>query len=362
MRRHVPTPCPRLSRRHPRRRVDAVRRRDGGFRVIAHQGPRSVEGVRENQLVGYGLVVGLNGTGDTLNNSPFTKQSLQAMLERLGVNTRGANLRTANVAAVMVTANLPAFAHAGHAHRRHRLGARRRQEPAGRHAAGHPAARRRRRGLRRGAGLGGDLRLHGRGRRRHGDSRRADRRPHRHRRARSSARSASSSRSLKHAAAGPAQSRPHHRPPRSRRRSTTSSGADTAEPTDPSTVRDPDPAALPRQHRRTCSPTSSSCASSPTRPAKVVIDERSGIIVMGKDVRVSTVAVAQGNLTVTITGAAGREPAGRRSSNGETAVVPRTGVKVDTGSGNKLACRQGRRHAAASWSTGSTRSASARAT
>src|SRR3954454_23801979 len=68
-----------------------------------------VEGVRQNQLVGYGLVVGLNGTGDTLNNSPFTKQSLQAMLERLGVNTRGANLRTANVAAVMVTANFPAF-------------------------------------------------------------------------------------------------------------------------------------------------------------------------------------------------------------------------------------------------------------
>ena len=58
----------------------------------------SIEGVRENQLVGYGLVVGLNGTGDTLNNAPFTKQSLTAMLERLGVNTRGTTLRTANVA------------------------------------------------------------------------------------------------------------------------------------------------------------------------------------------------------------------------------------------------------------------------
>src|SRR6478735_8534316 len=73
----------------------------------------TVEGVRQNQLVGYGLVVGLNGTGDTLNNTPFTKQSLQAMLERLGVNIRGANLRTANVAAVMVTANLPAFSTQG---------------------------------------------------------------------------------------------------------------------------------------------------------------------------------------------------------------------------------------------------------
>src|SRR5437588_1430121 len=69
----------------------------------------NVEGVRQNQLIGYGLVVGLNGTGDTLNNIPFTKQSLQAMLERLGVNIRGAQIRTGNVAAVMVTANLPAF-------------------------------------------------------------------------------------------------------------------------------------------------------------------------------------------------------------------------------------------------------------
>ncbi|MDO8359677.1 MAG: flagellar basal body P-ring protein FlgI [Devosia sp.] len=73
----------------------------------------NIEGVRDNQLVGYGLVVGLNGTGDGLNNSPFTKQSLQAMLERLGVNTRGENMRTGNVAAVMVTANLPAFATQG---------------------------------------------------------------------------------------------------------------------------------------------------------------------------------------------------------------------------------------------------------
>jgi flagellar P-ring protein precursor FlgI len=72
-----------------------------------------VEGVRENQLVGYGLVVGLDGTGDSLNNSPFTRQSLQSMLERLGVNTNGENVRTANVAAVMVTANLPAFATQG---------------------------------------------------------------------------------------------------------------------------------------------------------------------------------------------------------------------------------------------------------
>ena len=71
------------------------------------------EGVRENMLVGYGLVVGLNGSGDSLRNAPFTKQSLEAMLERLGVNTRDANLNTKNVAAVMVTARLPAFVATG---------------------------------------------------------------------------------------------------------------------------------------------------------------------------------------------------------------------------------------------------------
>src|SRR4029078_9139843 len=69
----------------------------------------NVEGVRQNQLIGYGLGVGLNGLGATLKNIPFTKQSLTAMLERLGVNVRGQTMRTGNVAAVMVTANLPAF-------------------------------------------------------------------------------------------------------------------------------------------------------------------------------------------------------------------------------------------------------------
>lgn len=71
------------------------------------------EGVRENMLVGYGLVVGLDGSGDKLRNTDFTQQSLVAMLERLGVNTRGTELKTKNVAAVMVTATLPAFARQG---------------------------------------------------------------------------------------------------------------------------------------------------------------------------------------------------------------------------------------------------------
>ncbi|HYI84591.1 MAG TPA: flagellar basal body P-ring protein FlgI, partial [Acetobacteraceae bacterium] len=74
-----------------------------------------MEGVRDNQLVGYGLVVGLAGTGDRLRTAIFTRQSLVGMLERLGVNTRDneAKLDTRNVAAVMVTANLPPFSRPG---------------------------------------------------------------------------------------------------------------------------------------------------------------------------------------------------------------------------------------------------------
>ena len=71
------------------------------------------EGVRDNQLIGYGLVVGINRTGDKLTNSPFTQQSIVGMLERLGVNINGLTLNTTNIAAVLVTATLPAFVRHG---------------------------------------------------------------------------------------------------------------------------------------------------------------------------------------------------------------------------------------------------------
>jgi flagellar P-ring protein precursor FlgI len=73
----------------------------------------SFEGVRDNLLIGYGLVVGLDGTGDDLDSSVFTRESLIGMLQRLGVNARNEDLDTDNVAAVMVTANLPAFSRQG---------------------------------------------------------------------------------------------------------------------------------------------------------------------------------------------------------------------------------------------------------
>lgn len=71
------------------------------------------DGVRGNDLVGYGLVVGLNGTGDGLRNAPFTEEIMSNILERLGVNVSGEQFRPKNVAAVFVTATLPAFARAG---------------------------------------------------------------------------------------------------------------------------------------------------------------------------------------------------------------------------------------------------------
>lgn len=73
----------------------------------------SIDGMRDNMLVGYGLVVGLSGTGDNLQNSVFTQKGIVDYLEKLGLNTQGANLKTKNVAAVMVTANLPPFARQG---------------------------------------------------------------------------------------------------------------------------------------------------------------------------------------------------------------------------------------------------------
>ena len=73
----------------------------------------TLQSARDNQLVGYGLVIGLQGTGDGLRNSPFTEQSMRAMLENLGISTQGGQSRSKNVAAVIVTANLPPFVQSG---------------------------------------------------------------------------------------------------------------------------------------------------------------------------------------------------------------------------------------------------------
>ena len=293
----------------------------------------NIEGVRQNQLIGYGLVVGLNGTGDTLNNNPFTKQSLQAMLERMGVNIRGATIAHRQRRRRDGDRQPAAVRHPGHPDRRHGLRARRRQEPAGRHPARHAAARRRRQRLRGRPGLA---------------RRSAVSRPR--------APPPASPRACRRSGASPTA-------PSSNARSNSRSnrlpnvrlalrnadfttakriaaavndylGSKTAEPIDPSTVQ----LTIPGEFKGNVVALLTEIEQLQVEPdlsAKIVIDERSGIIVMGRDVRVATVAVAQGNLTVTISESP-QVSQPNPLSRGRTVVTPnsRVGVQED---GKKLA-------------------------
>ncbi len=292
----------------------------------------NVEGVRQNQLIGYGLVVGLNGTGDTLNNIPFTKQSLQAMLERMGVNIRGATIRTGNVAAVMVTANLPAFGTQGtridvtvsalgdskslnggtllvtpllgadgnvYAVAQGSLAI------AGFSAEGDAAK------ITRGVPTVGRIS--------NGAiiEREIDFALNRLNQVRLSLRNADFTTAKRIAAA-----------------INDFIGINTAEPLDSSTVQ----INIPQQFTGNVVSLLTEIEQLQIEPdlaAKIVIDERSGIIVMGRDVRVSTVAVAQGNLTVTITETPQvSQPA--PFSRGRTVTVPRTRIGVQE-DGKRLA-------------------------
>jgi flagellar P-ring protein precursor FlgI len=295
----------------------------------------NVEGVRQNQLIGYGLVVGLNGTGDTLNNIPFTKQSLQAMLERLGVNIRGQALRTGNVAAVMVTANLPAFGTQGtrldvtvsalgdskslqggtllvtpllgadgnvYAVAQGSLAV------AGFQAEGDAAK------IVRGVPTVGRIS--------NGAiiEREIDFALNRLPQVRLALRNADFTTAKRIAAA-----------------INDFIGGAIAEPLDPSTVQITMPKKYPGNVVALLTEIEQ-LQIEPDLAGKIVIDERSGIIVMGRDVRVSTVAVAQGNLTVTVTETPQvSQPA--PFSRGRTRVVPRTQVGVSE-DGKKLAVVQ----------------------
>ena len=257
----------------------------------------SIEGVRQNNLVGYGLVVGLNGTGDTLNNAPFTKQSLTAMLERLGVNTRGATLRTANVAAVMVTASFPAFATQGT-----RL-------DITVSALGDAKS------LQGGTllvtpllGADGEVYAVGQGSvaisgfQAEGEAAKVTRGVPTVGRI---ANGALIEREIEFKLNAQKALRLALRNPdlTTAKRIAASIndflGGDAAEPIDPSTIN----LQIPAKYRGNMVQLLTEIEQlrvEPDQTARIVIDERSGIIVMGRDVRVSQVAVAQGNLTVTI--------------------------------------------------------------
>jgi flagellar P-ring protein precursor FlgI len=290
-----------------------------------------VEGVRENQLIGYGLVVGLNGTGDTLNNIPFTKQSLTAMLERLGVNIRGAQIRTGNVAAVMVTGNLPAFATQGTradvsvssmGDAKSLQGGTLLVTPllgadgnvyavaqgtvavAGFSAEGDAAK------IVRGVPTVGRIS--------NGAlvEREIDFDINRMSNLRLALRNPDLTTAKRIAGA-----------------INDFLGAPAAEPIDRATIM---LAVPPKYHGNLVSLLTEiePLQIEPDLPAKVVIDDRSGVIVMGRDVRVATVAVAQGNLTVTISEAPQVSQPGPYS-RGRTRVVPRTRIGVQE-EGTKL--------------------------
>jgi flagellar P-ring protein FlgI len=292
----------------------------------------NIEGVRQNQLIGYGLVVGLNGTGDTLNNIPFTKQSLQAMLERMGVNIRGATIRTGNVAAVMVTGNLPPFGTQGTrmdvtvsalGDSKNLQGGTLLVTPLlgadgnvyavaqgsvtinGFQAEGAAAS------ITRGVPTVGRI-----------------------------ANGAIIEREIEFAL----NRLPNVRLALRNGDFTTAKriaaaindflGTKTAEPLDPSTVQ----LSIPPEFKGNVVAFLTEIEQLQVEPdlgAKIVIDERSGIIVMGRDVRVATVAVAQGNLTVSISESP-QVSQPNPLSRGRTVVTPRSSVRV-TEDGKKLA-------------------------
>jgi flagellar P-ring protein FlgI len=295
----------------------------------------NIEGVRQNQLVGYGLVVGLNGTGDTLNNIPFTRQSLQAMLERMGVNIRGQTIRTGNVAAVMVTGNLPPFGTQGTrmdvtvsalGDAKNLQGGTLLVTPLlgadgnvyavgqgsvtinGFQAEGAAAS------ITRGVPTVGRI-----------------------------ANGAIIEREIEFAL----NRLPNVRLALRNADFTTAKriaaavndflGAKSAEPIDPSTVQ----LSIPPEFKGNVVAFLTEIEQLQVEPdlgAKIIIDERSGIIVMGRDVRVATVAVAQGNLTVSISESP-QVSQPNPLSRGRTVVTPRSSVRV-TEDGKKLALVQ----------------------
>jgi flagellar P-ring protein precursor FlgI len=292
----------------------------------------NIEGVRQNQLVGYGLVVGLNGTGDTLNNIPFTKQSLQAMLERMGVNIRGATIRTGNVAAVMVTGNLPPFGTQGTrmdvtvsalgdsknlqggtllvtpllgadgnvyavAQGSVTINGFQAEGAAASITRGVPTVGR----IANGAIIEREIEFA------------LNRLPN----VRLALRNADFTTAKRIAAAV-----------------NDFLGAKSAEPIDPSTVQ----LTIPPEFKGNVVAFLTEIEQLQVEPdlaAKIIIDERSGIIVMGRDVRVATVAVAQGNLTVSISESP-QVSQPNALARGRTVVTPRSSVRV-TEDGKKLA-------------------------
>lgn len=290
-----------------------------------------VENVRENQLVGYGLVVGLAGTGDRMRNAPFTEESMQAMLERMGVSVRGTSMRTQNVAAVSITATMPPFARSGSkidvqvsalgdatslqggtliASSLRALDGEIYAVAQGSVAVsgfkGQGAAASVSRGVTTSARIAGGAIVE--------------------REVPYDLRSASS---LKLALRNPDFTTAQRIAAAINKRV-----ADSATVLDPATVE-----LTPSQGRHSVIDLVSLIEElriEVDQPARVVINEASGTVVMGTDVRISPVAIAQGGLTISVTETP-QVSQPNPLSNGTTQVVPRTNVQVDDGGGASLA-------------------------
>ena len=293
-----------------------------------------VEGIRDNMLVGYGLVGGLNGSGDSLKNAPFTQQSLQTILERMGVNTHGTTMQTKNVAAVMVTANLPPFAAQGTRidvsvsamgdakslqggtllvtslfgadGQIYALG----QGPVaigGFTASGDAAS------VTRGVPTAGRISNGAIVEREIAFNLDAQKS------LRLSLRNPDLTTAMRIASAVNAYM-----------------GAGVADATDPSTVRLTVPNGYPHGVMGLLTDLEQ-VKVDPDETARVVIDEQSGVIVMGADVRISTVAIAQGNLTIRVTETPQVSQPAPFSNTGTTTTAPRTQISIDDSKGNKMA-------------------------
>ncbi len=295
------------------------------------------EGIRENMLVGYGLVVGLNGSGDTLSNSPFTRQSLIGMLERLGINVRDETVKTQNIAAVMVTATLPAFARAGSridisisalGDASSLLGGTLLVTPlvgadgevyavgqgtvavSGFQAKGQGSS------VSKGVPTSGRIPNGGIVEREVGFELTSIKS------LRLSLRNPDFTTATRVAQAINGQLR-----------------IDNARAIDPTTVT----LAVPEGRSNDIVALMTSIEQilvTPDQVAKVVIDEKSGIIVMGENVRISTVAIAQGNLTIRIPETPQVSQPQAFSSTGTTTTVDRTDIKIDEGKDKRLAVLQ----------------------
>lgn len=292
-----------------------------------------IEGVRDNQLVGYGLVVGLNGSGDSLKNSPFTRQSVIAMLERLGVNIKGQNLNAGNVAAVMVTATLPPFQNQGS---RIDVSVSSLGDAKSLHGGTllvTPLM-----------GADGDVYAVAQGPltisgySAEGDSATFIRNIPTSGRV---PQGAIVEREIAYKLADQNELRLTLKNPdftTARRVSRAINGFLSS----PASVAENSTSiklSKPNGYKGTIVDLITDIEQLPVQPdqvARVVIDERSGVIVMGSDVRISTVAIAQGNLTIKITETPQVSQPNPFAEQGQTVVVPRTDISVNNGDDVKL--------------------------